>query len=550
MKTLHYSTLVLLVVVLAGCAGNSFESARSTISESDLVEDIKVLASDDFEGRFPGTPGGKKTEQFLEAEFSALGLEPGDGTSYFQEVPLIEITADPTADLVVSDAGKIRTFNYGDEFVGGTVRVVESVSVDQSDLVFVGYGIVAPEYDWNDYEGVDMRGKTAIMLVNDPGYATQDADLFGGNTMTYYGRWTYKFEEAARQGAEGAIIIHETGAAGYGWNVVENGWSGSQSHMETTDNNLSRCAVEGWIQQDVARTLFQMSGKSYDDLVALASTREFGAVPLGLSASVSIENTIRRSAGNNVLALLRGSERADEVIVYTAHWDHLGRDESIEGDQIYNGARDNAMGTAALIELAEAFRELGAPPARSILFLAVTSEEQGLLGSAFYAANPVFPLSKTVAGVNIDAAGIWGRTRDITVVGLGNSELDQYVERVASKQGRVVKPESEPEKGFYFRSDQFSFAKVGVPSLYIDNGNDSVEHGAEWGQEQSDLWTANNYHQPSDEYEETWDLSGFVEDLQVVFEVGYELAGESRFPEWSEQSPFRAIREADMGVKE
>ncbi len=542
--------MVAVAVALSGCAGDTLDRAKQSISEADLVEDIRVLASDEFEGRFPGTPGGLKTETFLQDQFQAAGLEPGNSDSFFQTVPLVEITADPSADLVVSGAGRIHTFKYGPQFVGVSKRVVESVSLDQSDLVFVGYGIVAPEFDWNDYEGVDARGKTVVMLVNDPGFATRDPDLFSGISMTYYGRWTYKYEEAARQGAEGVIIIHETSAAGYPWGVVENGWTGPQSDLQNPDNNMSRCAVEGWVSQESARQLFQMAGKRYDELVNLAATRDFRAVPLGLSASVSIENSIRRSESNNVLGMIPGSERPDEVIIYMAHWDHLGKDESLEGDTIYNGARDNAMGTAALIELAEAFQSLGSAPERSIVFLAVTAEEQGLLGSAFYASNPVYPLARTVAAINIDAAGIWGRTRDITVVGLGNSDLDLYIDRAATAQGRVVKPEAEPEKGFYFRSDQFSFAKVGVPSLYVDNGNDSVEHGLEWGLEQSADWTSNNYHQPGDEYEDWWDLSGFVEDLQVVFEVGQMLAGEDSFPEWSKSSAFRAIREEYMGSSE
>jgi Zn-dependent M28 family amino/carboxypeptidase len=536
----------LSVILIAGCAGDGLQTGKTSITEADLVEDITVLASDDFEGRFPGTPGGEKTEQYLKQEFEKLGLKPGNGASYFQEVPLVEITADPSADLVVSGSGRIRSFEYGREFVGGSRRVVESVNVDQSDLVFVGYGIVAPEYDWDDYAGTDATGKTVVILVNDPGFATQDPDFFGGNAMTYYGRWTYKFEEAARHGAAGAVIIHETKAAGYPWGVVQNGWTGPQSDLVRDDNNMSRCAVEGWIQESGARTLFEMAGKSYESLVKQAASRKFRAVPLGLSASVSIENSIRRSSGSNVLALVEGSKRPEEIIIYMGHSDHLGKDDALEGDQIYNGARDNAMGTAALIELAEAFKSMPSQPERSILFLAVTAEEQGLLGSAFYAANPVYPLDKTVAAINIDAAGIWGRTRDVTIVGLGNSDLDSYITRAVENQSREVKPEAEVEKGFYFRSDQFSFAKVGVPSLYIDNGNDSVEHGLEWGLEQSADWTAKHYHQPSDEYNDTWDLSGFVEDLQAVLEVGYVLAGETSFPEWSERSAFKSIRERYM----
>ncbi len=538
------ATLALLL--LAGCAGSANEAAKQTITEEELIEDIRILASDDFEGRFPGTPGGEKTEQFLKAEFEALGLQPGNGESFFQRVPLVEITAEPSADLVVSGSGRTVTFDFGSAFVGGTRRVVDAVQLDQSDIVFVGYGVVAPEYDWNDYDGVDVTGKTVVILVNDPGFATRDEALFRGNIMTYYGRWTYKFEEAARQGAAAAIIVHETDPAGYPWSVVENGWSGPQSYLLSSDNNMSRSAVEGWISADAARTLFTMAGKDYDQEKAAAATRSFEAMPLGLSASVSVQNTIRRSSGNNVLALLPGTKRPDEIIVFMGHWDHLGKDESLEGDQIYNGARDNAMGTAALVELAEAFQNLDQGPERSILFLAITAEEQGLLGSAYYAANPVYALEKTVAAINIDASGIWGRTRDVTVVGKGNSELDRYVDRAASAQGRVANAESEPEKGYFFRSDHFSFAKVGVPALYLDNGFDSVDHGAEWGKEKSDEWTSIHYHRPSDEFNDEWDLSGFVEDLQLLVDVGAELANTTDFPQWSPQSAFRSTREAYM----
>ena len=539
-------TVIILTGILVGCGGDGRQGAKESIVEAELVEDIRVLSSDDFEGRFPGTPGGDKTEQYLKSEFEKIGLGPGNGDSWFQEVPLVEITADPSAHLVVSGSGRTVTFDYGSAFVGGTRRVVEAVQVDQSDVVFVGYGIVAPEYHWNDYDDVDVSGKTVIILVNDPGFATGDESLFRGNTMTYYGRWTYKFEEAARQGAAAAIIVHETEPAGYPWSVVENGWSGPQSYLVREDNNMSRSAVEGWITVETARTLVEMGGREYDNLKESATSRDFSAVPLGLSASVSIQNSVRRSTANNVLALLPGTARPEEVIVFMAHWDHLGKDEALTGDQIYNGARDNAMGTAALLELAEAFKLLNTGPERSILFLAVTAEEQGLLGSEFYAANPVFPLDKTVAAINIDASGIWGRTRDVTVVGKGNSELDAYVERAAGAQGRVVRAESEPEKGYFFRSDHFSFAKVGVPALYLDNGYESVEHGAEWGKEQSDEWTSTHYHQPSDEYNESWDLAGFVEDLQLLVDVGADLANSSAFPEWSQESAFRSVRQEYM----
>ncbi len=522
------------------------ENAASSITEEDLIKHIKTLASDNYEGRFPGTPGGAMTEKYLVAEFQRIGLQPGNGASFLQEVPLVEITANPNADLVIAGRGRAITYKYGSSFAGGTRRVVDAVQLHQSDVVFVGYGIVAPEYEWNDYRNVDVQGKTVVILVNDPGFATQDESLFRGNAMTYYGRWTYKFEEAARQGAAAALLVHETAPAGYPWSVVENGWTGPQSYLKRQDNNMTRSVVEGWITHDAARSIFTMAGKDYEDEKKAAATREFRAVPLGLSASVAIQNEVRRSNANNVAAVLPGTVRPDEVVIFMAHWDHLGRDESLVDDQIYNGARDNAMGTAALLELAQAFTRITGGMDRSIMFLAVTAEEQGLLGSAYYASNPLYPLAKTVAAVNIDAAGIWGRTKDVTVVGMGNSELDDYVKSAARAQGRVALAESEPEKGYFFRSDHFSLAKVGVPALYVDNGFDSVEYGPEWGKKQSDEWTSVHYHRPSDEYNDSWDLSGFVEDLQLLLRVGYELATDSDFPEWSEESAFRSIRESYM----
>ncbi len=548
--TMPSIALIALAATIAGCGGANMDNALSSITADDLIKHIKTLASDEYEGRFPGTPGGEKTERYLVSQFQRIGLKPGNGDSFLQEVPLVEITANPNADLVIAGRGRAITYKYGSSFAGGTRRVVDAVQLDQSDVVFVGYGIVAPEYEWDDYANVDVTGKTVIMLVNDPGFATQDESLFRGNAMTYYGRWTYKFEEAARQGAAAAIIVHETAPAGYPWSVVENGWTGPQSYLKRQDNNLSRSAVEGWITHEAARSIFTMAGRDYEADKKTAVSREFRALPLGLSASVAIQNEIRRSRSNNVAAVLPGTTRPDEVVIFVAHWDHLGRDESLDGDQIYNGARDNAMGTAALIELAQAFTRVAGGMDRSIMFLAVTAEEQGLLGSAYYASDPLYPLEKTVGAINIDASGIWGRTKDVTVVGMGNSELDEYVKAAARAQGRTARAESEPEKGYFFRSDHFSFAKAGVPALYVDNGHDSVEYGPEWGKKQSDEWTSVHYHRPSDEYDDTWDLSGFVEDLQLLLRVGYELAVGSDFPEWSKQSAFRSVRESYMNPPE
>ena len=483
----------------------------------------------------------------MRTRFEEAGTLPGNGDSYFQEVPLVSITADPSASLQVSGNGRTMRFNYADEFVAWTKRVVDAERIGNSELVFVGYGIVAPENDWNDYEGLDVAGKTVVMLVNDPGFATQDPALFNGNTMTYYGRWTYKFEEAARQGAAGAFVIHETEPASYPWATVRNSWTGPQFALVADDNNMSRVAVEGWLSAETADAIFERAGLDYDSLKTAAERRGFQGVSLGLNASVSLRNTVVRSVSNNVLALVPGSDRADEYIVFTAHWDHFGRNPSLEGDQIFNGAMDNATGISALIELAEAFISLERPQSRSVVLMAVTAEEQGLLGSAYYATNPVYPLEKTVAAINMDALNILGPMHDISVVGYGNSELDQYLIEAAQHQDRVVNPEARPEAGSYYRSDHFNFAKVGVPALYANPGVDHKVHGPEWTREWRDNYSANHYHQPSDEYDPNWDLSGAIDDLRLYFRVAYRLANETTFPNWSEGTEFKAIRDEMMG---
>jgi len=540
--------LAIVVVSLIGCTDSDqdLENAQATITASDFSSDVKIISSDEFEGRAPSSPGEEKTVNFLNNEFQKTGLEPGNGSSFFQDVPLVAITASPDAKLRIAGKGKTVSFSYGVDYMAWTKRVVGRSSIAKSDMVFVGYGTVAPEYDWNDYAGIDVHGKTVVMLVNDPGFATQDSLLFHGNAMTYYGRWTYKFEEAARQGAVGALIIHETEPASYPWAVVTGSWSGKQFALVSDDNNMSRCAIEGWLTLETAQKLFKKAGLDLDKLKESAEKPGFKAVPFGLKASLTLENDIEHSNSRNVLAKMVGSERPEEVIIYTAHWDHFGKAPDMEGDNIFNGAFDNATGTASLLELAEAFMSLKQRPPRSIVFLAVTAEEQGLLGSSYYATHPVFPTNKTVAAINIDGLNVFGKMNDITIIGYGNSELDDYVTAAARHQNRTVRPDPEPQKGSFYRSDHFNFAKRGIPALYTDNGIDDVDHGPEWTLEQMAKYTEERYHKPADEFDPNWDLTGAVDDMRLLFEVGYRLANETGFPNWREGNEFKALRDSDM----
>jgi len=524
------------------------DAALATVTSEDLMAHTRVLASDAFEGRAPSSPGEEKTIQYLTEQFASLGLEPGgpDGR-WVQDVPLVSITADPSLTLTVEGGSGPATFQYGPDIIAWTTRVVEDIQVEDSELVFVGYGIVAPEYGWNDYEGLDATGKTVVVLVNDPGFATQDPELFNGNAMTYYGRWTYKYEEAARQGAAGVLIVHETEPAAYGWATVEGTWTGPQFDLVSEDDNMGRVAFESWISHETAQGIFAQAGLSYEEMKARALTPEFEAVQMGLTASTSIHNTIRRSNSRNLLARIPGSSRPDEVVIFMAHWDHFGRDPSLEGDQIFNGALDNATGVAALLELAQAFQALDPGPERTVVFLATTAEEQGLLGSGYYGENPVYPLDKTAAAVNIDGLNIYGATRDYVISGYGNSNLDDYVIRYNQALDRVVKPDPEPEKGGFFRSDHFPLAKQGVPAHYGWAGFDDREHGEEWGQAQSDAWLAQHYHQTSDEFSLEWDLAGALQDMSVWFHLGVDLAYSNAWPEWNEGTEFKAVRDSMMG---
>lgn len=530
--------------VLTGCSEKTSNENDALINGEEFSKHIAVLASDSLEGRKPFSAGEEKTINYLKTEFEKLGLQPGNGDSYFQKVPMVDIMSKPEGKLVFKGAGPAVELNYLDDFVAASRRVKEQVKLENSEMIFVGYGIVAPEYGWNDYDGLDVKGKTVVVVVNDPGF--WDPKLFKGKTMTYYGRWTYKFEEAARQGAAGVILIHDTKPASYGWAVVRSGWSKSKLYLQAEDDNMSRAAVEGWITMESAKKLFQLAGVS-DTLLQAAGKKGFKPVPLKVKASISLKNAIKRSESNNVLAVLPGTTRKDEYIIYSGHWDHFGKGEPIDGDSIYNGAADNASGTAALLELAHAFTKLKTKPARSILFLAVTAEEQGLLGSDYYASHPVYPINKTVADINMDVLQPFGRMKDLILVGKGQSELDEYADEAAAKQGRVTRGEPDPSGGWYFRSDHFNFAKVGIPSMYIENGSVSVEHGEEWGEAQKKEYNDKRYHAPTDEYSADWDLSGIVEDMQILFNVGVKLSNESTFPGWKEGSEFKAIRDKSMG---
>ena len=543
------SGVVLLVTACQAPAGQAPAEPGGDqvagIDANSLLEHMRTLASDEFEGRSPGSVGEEKTIDYLTEQFSALGLVPGnpDGT-WVQKVPLVGITPTEGSTLTVEGRGRSRVFEPGADYVALTTRVVEQVDLD-GELVFVGYGAVAPEYDWDDFKGVDVRGKVLLVLVNDPPHQ----EIFGGDAMTYYGRWTYKFEITSELGAAGAFVIHETGPAGYPWEVIGSSPFSESFNLVSADRNMGRVSVEGWMQRSTVEAIFEMAGLDFEEQKQAASERAFEPVSLGISAQTRFGNTLRTIDSNNIVAKLEGSEAPDEVVMYVAHWDHLGVDPSRSGDQIFNGAADNATGTAGLLALASAFSQNAERPRRSILWLAVTAEEQGLLGSRYYGENPLYPAAKTVAAINMDVLNTWGRTRDLTVVGMGQSELDHVATEVATQQGRVLNPDPEPEKGFYYRSDHFSFAKVGIPAFYADPGVEYIGKPEGYGIEKREQYTAEDYHAPSDEVKDDWDLSGAVEDLSFFYRMGRSLATSTTWPAWSETSEFRAIREAQMGTR-
>jgi Zn-dependent M28 family amino/carboxypeptidase len=545
-------TLLILLAVISAAAGcNSedikIESALETITADEMKEHISVLASDDFQGRFPATAGEEKTIRYLEEQFLKLGLKPANGNSFFQEVPLIKLTADTSMNMQLSGGKQKLNLAFSDDFIGGTPQLSELINIDNSDIIFVGYGINSPEFGWNDYEGLDVKGKTVLMLINDPGYATSDSTLFNGRAMTIYGRWTYKFEEAARQGATAAIIIHETGAAAYPWAVVQNSWTGPNYSLAGNELSESDLQFHGWVTSESGRKIFEAAGLDYDQITSVTAKRGFKPVAMNLKASISFKNKVELTKSNNVAAVWPGSDRHDEYIIYTSHWDHLGINPGLREDSILNGAVDNATGTAALLEIAGAFTSLREKQDRSVLFLSVTCEEQGLLGSKFYSENPIYPLNKTAAVINMDGLNIFGKTNDMTIVGFGNSALDDYAVEILKKRGRYATSEPTPEKGMYFRSDHFSFANAGVPSLYLAYGIDNAEHGKEWGLAETEKWIMENYHKPSDNYDpDIWKFEGMTDDIKIFFEVGYNLSMSEEFPEWKPGSPFKPLRDMMM----
>lgn len=515
-------------------APTNFEQVYQSISDAEIINDIKVLSSDEFGGRSPTTKGEKLTLDFLTKELNKAGFAPGNGDSYLQQVDLMQITAKPDMVLTMGD----QQFEYKENMVVSSKREVPQVSVTNSEIVFVGYGVDAPEYDWNDYQNVDVKGKTVIVLVNDPGFANPDKEAFKGSTMTYYGRWSYKYEEASRQGAEAVFIVHETAPASYGWSVVANSWSGAQYGLVSKDGGASRVAAEGWISYDAAVSVFAEAGLDFEQEKRKAEQGPY-AKTLGLNASVTVENDIQKSKSYNVIATLKGSSASDEHIMYSAHWDHLGTDDSKNGDQIYNGAHDNATGAAAMLAMARAYGNLDNPPKRSISMLIVTAEEQGLLGSKYYAENPVIEVNKTVANINMDAMNILGRTKDIAVIGMGQSDLERNLEVAAKRQNRTLSEEDRPEAGYYYRSDHFSFAKIGIPALYAKGGSIPIDEETAAYRKRMSVIVNGCYHQVCDQYRDNWDVSGIIEDTQVLFDVGFQIANSDEWPQWGESSEFK-----------
>jgi Zn-dependent M28 family amino/carboxypeptidase len=557
MRIAHIAVALLFTSAVA-CS----EAPKGPIPFKDLpnintdlaLADIKKLASDEFEGRAPGSKGEELTVQYLTEQFKAIGLEPGnpDGT-WTQAVPLVSLTPEKLSPLkITAKNGTSHEFKVRDEFVGWSRRVTDAIDLAKSDLVFVGYGVQAPEFGWDDFKGVDVKGKTIVVLVNDPQVMGADGRLdptvFKGNAMTYYGRWTYKFDKAAELGADGVMIVHDTPTAGYGWNVVQ-GMGGERFDMVTPNKNMDKAKLHSWIAQDTAKDIFKLAGIDFDTAKAAAATKGFTAMPLNVTASVSFTQKQRTVNSRNIVAKLTGSDPTlkNEYVVFTSHWDHFGIGVPINGDNIYNGAADDASGVAGMLAMARAAKAVTPAPKRSMIFLAVTAEEQGLLGSQYYAQFPLYPLEKTLANVNVDAnLSLWGRTSDTIVVGLGNSDLDDYLMNVAKELGKTVKPDSEPEKGFYYRSDHFNFAKVGVPALDMGDGDEVIGKPAGYGKQKKDEYTEKHYHQPSDDVKADWDMTGFGEDAKMLFAVGYRVAQADTFPEWKPGNEFKAIRDKSL----
>lgn len=537
------------VVALAACNQNkptlSDEDGLAAFSADSLKLHVAELSHDSLMGRKPFTEGETKTIDYLQKEFKAAGLEPGNGDSYIQEVPMVNIQTTAAPEMQVSTSKGSFKLKGLQDYVIWTDKITDKVSFDNNEVVFAGYGVVAPEYNWNDYAGLDVKGKIVMVMVNDPGFAAGDSTLFKGKTMTYYGRWTYKFEEAARQGARGCLIVHTTEGASYPFKVVQNNWNASKLRLDDRGKNNPYTDINGWISLPAAKKLIAAARQDSTTFLAQADKRGFKgqALDLKLSTTMNVKTTFNKS--HNVIGKITGTKRPDEVIIYTSHWDHLGIGSPDEtADSIYNGAFDNASGTAGLIELARAFKSMKVQPERTIILLAVTAEEQGLWGSAYYAQNPIYPTAKTVANINIDGLNPFEKTKDIIIVGQGQSELEEYLKEAAEQAGRVVAFENHPEAGYYYRSDHFNFAKVGVPALYTSNGIDVIGKGPVFGEKRDAEYTEKHYHRPSDEFDPaTWTFEGGIDDLKLFFQVGKRLAFEEKMAQWKDGSEFKAIRE-------
>lgn len=545
----HHNALPVITAPTAAAMAAERALAARQISADGLLKNISVLASDAFEGRKPGTGAEDATVNYLVGQFKSVGLLPGSQQgSYTQPVELMGIQGETR--LKISVRGKELPLKGGQDYVASSARFLPDVDVKNAPLVFVGYGVRAPEYQWDDYKGMDMSGKTLVMLINDPPVPDADhpgqldANVFKGKGMTFYGRWTYKYDIASQLGAAAVLIVHETEPAAYPWAVVQNSWGSERFELDADHRNLKRVPLQGWLTVDKARELFAASGQNYDTLKAAAVQRDFVPVALDATATARVRNTLRTVQSRNVVGRIAGSDPVlgGQHIVYSAHWDHLGRDPALKGDQIFNGAVDNASGIAGLVEIAKAYQALPTPPKRSILFLAVTAEEQGLLGSRAYATQPLYPITHTLANINMDSLNPWGATRDIQVVGWGQNTLEDVLIESAKIQQRVVTADQAPELGGFYRSDQFEFAKVGVPGLYTRGGEDYLGKPAGWGKAKRAAFTANDYHKPSDEVQADWDLSGAVLDLQLLFDVGAKLSGDGAWPSWKEGSEFKALR--------
>jgi Zn-dependent M28 family amino/carboxypeptidase len=526
------------------------EPALNAITPDGLLAHIKILASDEFEGRAPGTKGEELSIKYITTQFKQIGLNPGNPNgTYMQEVPLAGIKSDPRMSFMVGD--KTIDLKYPDDFVASSARLQPEIKIDGSDVVFVGYGVVAPEYGWDDYKDLDVRGKTLLMLIGDPPIPDSkdpsklDEKMFKGKAMTYYGRWTYKYEIAVQKGAAAAVIIHETGPAGYPYSVVKTSWGKENYEIDSPNKNMDAVESRSWITLDAAKKLLADCGQDFDALKKSAIGKEFRPVTLKAKANIDIKQQLRSFKSDNVIGKLEGNDPIlrDEYVIYSAHWDHLGRHPELQGDQIFNGAIDNASGVASLLQLAAAFKKLNPPPNRSVLFVATTAEEAGLLGAKYYAEHPLYPLEKTLADINIDTVNPWGKTRDIEDLSNNNSTLDDLLAAAAKRNGRMMTPNSEPEKGSFYRADHFEFSKRGVPALYTGRGMDFVGKPAGFGRQKKDDYTAHHYHQVSDEIDPNWDFSGAVQDLQLLFEVGYEIANGDKFPEWKSASEFKAKRD-------